>query len=80
MMPFVEVVLPSYLVRDLLNFDSDSDFDSSTSIVTIAVAFVIIAAIGVAFAAFVAFIAATSFTADSVAFNSPTFNRVQGLL
>ena len=76
MMPFVEVVLPSYLLRDLLNFD----FDSSTSIVTIAVAFVIIAAIGVAFAAFVAFIAATSFTADSVAFNSPTFNRVQGLL
>ena len=76
MMPFVEVVLPSYLLRDLLNFD----FDSSTSIVTIAVAFVIIAAIGVAFAAFVAFIAATSFTADLVAFNSPTFNRVQGLL
>jgi len=76
MMPFVEVVLPSYLVQDLPNFG----FDSSTSVAIIAVAFAIITVIGIAFAAFIAFFAATSFTADLAAFNSPTFNRVQGLL
>ena len=76
MIPVIKAVLPSYLVQDLPNFG----FDSSTSVATIAVAFAIITVIASAFAAFIAFFAATSFTADLVAFNSPTFNRVQGLL